>query len=139
VAGRPVAHIGPLRRNAWVSAARLRDLLKLPADPTVASDLAGFEPACLIRGTKDSRHLGADRRCRRRRHASVARGELGLIESCFRPLPLDDNVVGERGRLQAAVPSRHPDPREPSAGLVIAASANTRDAALLTDQFATHV
>lgn len=43
VAGRPVAQIVPLRRDTWVPAARLQDLLKLPADPTLASDLEGFQ------------------------------------------------------------------------------------------------
>lgn len=43
VAGRPVAKIVPLRRDTWVSSARLRDLLKLPADPAFASDLQHFQ------------------------------------------------------------------------------------------------
>lgn len=43
VAGRPVAQIVPLRRNTWVPAAQLQDLLKLPADPTLSADLQGFQ------------------------------------------------------------------------------------------------
>jgi antitoxin (DNA-binding transcriptional repressor) of toxin-antitoxin stability system len=43
VAGRPVAQIVPLQRNTWVPAAQLRDLLKLPDDPTLATDLKGFK------------------------------------------------------------------------------------------------
>jgi prevent-host-death family protein len=43
VAGRPVAQIGPLRRNTWVPAAQLQDLLRLPADPTLAGDLQRFQ------------------------------------------------------------------------------------------------
>lgn len=42
VAGRPVAQIVPLRRNTWVSAAQLQDLVNLPADPTLAGDLQDF-------------------------------------------------------------------------------------------------
>ena len=43
VAGRPVAKIVPLRRNTWVPAAQLQDVLKLPPDPTLATDLEGFQ------------------------------------------------------------------------------------------------
>ena len=43
VAGRPVAQIVPLRRNTWVSAAQLQDLVNLPADPTLARDLQDFQ------------------------------------------------------------------------------------------------
>jgi antitoxin (DNA-binding transcriptional repressor) of toxin-antitoxin stability system len=43
VAGRPVAPIGARRRNTWVPVAQLHDLLKLPSDPTLASDLQGFQ------------------------------------------------------------------------------------------------
>ena len=47
VAGRPVAQIVPLRRNTWVPAAQLKDLLKLPDDPTLATDLQGFTAGLL--------------------------------------------------------------------------------------------
>ena len=43
VAGRPVAQIGPLRRDTWVPTGRLQDLLKLPADPALAADLQAFQ------------------------------------------------------------------------------------------------
>lgn len=43
VAGRPVAQIGPLRRDTWVSTGRLQDLLRLPADPALAADLHVFQ------------------------------------------------------------------------------------------------
>lgn len=57
---------------------------------------------------------------------------LGLIESRFTPLPLDDNVAREWGRLQAAVASRDANPRKRSADLAIAATANVHNAILLT-------
>ncbi|MGH2862310.1 MAG: PIN domain-containing protein [Solirubrobacteraceae bacterium] len=57
---------------------------------------------------------------------------LGLIESRFTPLPLDDKVAREWGRLQAVVASRAANPRNRSADLAIAATANVHDATLLT-------
>ena len=57
---------------------------------------------------------------------------LGLIESRFTPLPLDDKVAREWGRLQAAVASREANPRKRSADLAIAATANVHEATLLT-------
>lgn len=57
---------------------------------------------------------------------------LGLIESRFTPLPLDDKVAREWGRLQAAVASRDANPRKRSADLAIAATANVHDATLVT-------
>ena len=57
---------------------------------------------------------------------------LGLIESRFTPLPLDDRVAREWGRLQAAVASRDANPRKRAADLAIAATANIHDATLLT-------
>jgi predicted nucleic acid-binding protein len=57
---------------------------------------------------------------------------LGLIESRFTPLPLDDRVAREWGRLQAAVASRDANPRKRSADLAIAATANVHNATLLT-------
>ncbi|MGH2872079.1 MAG: PIN domain-containing protein [Solirubrobacteraceae bacterium] len=57
---------------------------------------------------------------------------LGLIESRFTALPLDDKVAREWGRLQAAVASRDANPRKRSADLAIAATANVHDATLLT-------
>lgn len=58
---------------------------------------------------------------------------LGLIEARFPdPLPVDDRVAREWGRLQAAVAARDANPRTRSADLAIAATANVNDAALLT-------
>jgi predicted nucleic acid-binding protein len=57
---------------------------------------------------------------------------LGLIESRFTPLPLDDNVAREWGRLQAAVASRDANRRKRTADLAIAATANVHNATLLT-------
>lgn len=39
VSGRPVAQLGPIRRQHWVDSARLADLWKLPADPALMQDL----------------------------------------------------------------------------------------------------
>ncbi len=42
VAGRPVAQIVPLRRDTWVPGTQLADLLNLPADPMLATELQAF-------------------------------------------------------------------------------------------------
>jgi predicted nucleic acid-binding protein len=58
---------------------------------------------------------------------------LGLIEARYpEPLPIDDRVAREWGRLQAAVRSRGGEPRRRSADLAIAATANVHEAVLLT-------
>ncbi len=58
---------------------------------------------------------------------------LGLIEARFPdPLPVDDRVAREWGRLKAAVAQRGGRPRKRLADLAIAATANVHDAALLT-------
>lgn len=58
---------------------------------------------------------------------------LGLIEARFpAPLPIDDRVAREWGRLQAAVRNRGGQPRRRAADLAIAATANVHDAILLT-------
>jgi toxin FitB len=58
---------------------------------------------------------------------------LGLIEARFPdPLPLDDTVAREWGRLQAAVAQRGGQPRRRLADLAIAATANVYGAPLLT-------
>lgn len=58
---------------------------------------------------------------------------LGLIEARFPdPLPIDDRVAREWGRLQAAVANRGGQPRRRSADLAIAATANVYDAILVT-------
>ena len=59
---------------------------------------------------------------------------LGLLEARFpAPLPIDDRVAREWGRLQAAVMNRGGKPRRRSADLAIAATANVHDAVLLTN------
>lgn len=58
---------------------------------------------------------------------------LGLIEARFPdPLPIDDRVAREWGRLQAAVAQRGGKPRKRSSDLAIAATANVHAATLLT-------
>jgi predicted nucleic acid-binding protein len=57
---------------------------------------------------------------------------LGWIESHFTPLPVDDLVAREWGRLQAAVAARGGQPRRRAADLAIAATANVHHAKLLT-------
>jgi prevent-host-death family protein len=42
VSGRPVAHLGPIRDRAWVGAAKLAELWRLPPDRQLAKDLDGF-------------------------------------------------------------------------------------------------
>lgn len=43
VSGRPVAQLGPIRHGHWVESARLTDIWKLPADPTLIRDLETAE------------------------------------------------------------------------------------------------
>ena len=58
---------------------------------------------------------------------------LGLLEARYPdPLPLDDRVAREWGRLQAAVANRGGRPRARTADLAIAATANVHDAVLVT-------
>ncbi len=58
---------------------------------------------------------------------------LGLIEARFPdPLPIDDRVAREWGRLKAAVSQRGGKPRSRTADLAIAATANAYGATLLT-------
>lgn len=58
---------------------------------------------------------------------------LGLVEARYPdPLPLDDRVAREWGRLQAAVANRGGKPRRRSADLAIAATANVNGAVLVT-------
>jgi predicted nucleic acid-binding protein len=61
-------------------------------------------------------------------------GRLGLLEARYPdPLPVDDRVAREWGRLQAAVATRGGRPRRRSADLAIAATANVHGAVLLTN------
>lgn len=58
---------------------------------------------------------------------------LGLIEARFPdPIPVDDRVAREWGRLQAAVAGRGANPRTRSADLAIAATANVYGVPLLS-------
>jgi predicted nucleic acid-binding protein len=58
---------------------------------------------------------------------------LGLIESRFpAPLPVDDLVAREFGRLQALVKPRRGAPRARHADLILAATASVHDVGLLT-------
>jgi toxin FitB len=57
---------------------------------------------------------------------------LGVIEATFDPLPVDADVARERGRLAAAVAHRGGAPRRRTMDLVIAATANVHQVALLT-------
>lgn len=43
VSGRPVAHLGPLRKRQWVKGAELAALAELPPDPTLMEDIEKFE------------------------------------------------------------------------------------------------
>ncbi len=59
---------------------------------------------------------------------------LGLLEARYPdPLPVDDRVAREWGRLQAAVANRGGKPRRHTADLAIAATANVHDAILVTN------
>jgi predicted nucleic acid-binding protein len=58
---------------------------------------------------------------------------LGLVEARFpSPLPVDDRVAREWGRLKAAVRQRGGQPRKREADLAIAATAIAHDAELVT-------
>jgi toxin FitB len=58
---------------------------------------------------------------------------LGLVESRFPdPLPIDDLVAREWGRLKAAVSQQGGNPRKRTADLAIAATANVQGATLVT-------
>jgi antitoxin (DNA-binding transcriptional repressor) of toxin-antitoxin stability system len=42
VAGRPIAHLGPVHRRQWVSTNDLMDIWRQPVDPGLARDLDDF-------------------------------------------------------------------------------------------------
>lgn len=64
---------------------------------------------------------------------AIRAARMGLIEARFPdPLPLDDRVAREWGRLQAAVSQRGGRPRKRPADLAIAATATVHEAALIT-------
>jgi len=65
---------------------------------------------------------------------AVRATRLGVLEARFPdPLPIDDRVAREWGRLRAAVANRGGQPRRRSADLAIAATANVHDAILVTN------
>ena len=85
-----------------------------------AVSLAELHFGLLVASDDDTRALRAAR--------------LGLIEARYPdPLPIDDRVAREWGRLQAAVANRGGQPRRRSADLAIAATANVHDAVLVTN------
>ncbi|MBS1860371.1 MAG: type II toxin-antitoxin system prevent-host-death family antitoxin [Actinobacteria bacterium] len=43
VSGRPVAHLGPLRKRQWVRGSELAALADLPPDPTLMEEIESFE------------------------------------------------------------------------------------------------
>ncbi len=57
---------------------------------------------------------------------------LGAVEAAFEPLPLDEDVSREWGKLAAAVAQRGGNPRRQVMDLVIAATANVVGVPLLT-------
>jgi predicted nucleic acid-binding protein len=57
---------------------------------------------------------------------------LGVIEATFEPLPIDDEVAREWGRLAASVALRGGTPRKRTVDLAIAATANVYGVPLLT-------
>jgi predicted nucleic acid-binding protein len=57
---------------------------------------------------------------------------LGVVEATFDPLPIDDAVAREWGRLAAAVQERGGRPRRRAVDLAIAATANVAGVPLLT-------
>jgi toxin FitB len=64
---------------------------------------------------------------------AIRAARLGLIEARFPdPLPVDDRVAREWGRLKAAVAQRGGQPRKRMADLAIAATATVQGAKLIT-------
>ena len=65
---------------------------------------------------------------------AVRSTRLGLVEARYPdPLPVDDRVARDWGRLQAAVANRGGNPRKRSADLAIAATAIANKAVLVTN------
>lgn len=83
-----------------------------------AVSLAELHFGLLVAGDDDTRALRSTR--------------LGLLEARYPgPLPVDDRVAREWGRLQAAVANRGANPRARIADLAIAATANVHEAILV--------
>jgi predicted nucleic acid-binding protein len=62
-------------------------------------------------------------------------GQLGFVEAHFDAIPLDEEIARILGQLQAAVSERGANPRKRTADLVIAATAMTHEAVLLTRNY----
>ena len=82
------------------------------------ASLAELHFGVLVAGSEDERARRSQR--------------LGIVESTFDPLPIDDAVAREWGRLAAAVVTRGGKPRRRALDLVIAATANVHKVPLLT-------
>lgn len=94
---------------------------QIPAEPEVAISVVSLAEL----------HFGLQIANEAERANRAAR--LGTIEARFPdPLPVDDRVAREWGRLKAAVAQRGGRPRRRDADLTIAATANVHGAALLT-------
>jgi predicted nucleic acid-binding protein len=114
-----VTTAGPRRAVLDTSVLLAADLAPLPGELAISTaSLAELHFGVLV--TRDD-HIRADRLRR-----------LGLIESRFDALPVDDAVPREYGRLAAAVAAVGRQPSARVMGLLIAATAATHDAALYT-------
>ena len=101
-------------------------------------ELTGITPDVVVKeipGTQRGAILDVDRRrsitgpCRVHWKDGMRR----MLEARYPdPLPVDDRVAREWGRLQAAVARRGGSPRGRNADLAIAATANVHDALLVT-------
>jgi toxin FitB len=96
-----------------------------------ASAPAGVEAAISVASLAEL-HFGVqvaqdpDERARRTQR-------LGAVEAAFDPLPVTVAVAREWGRLAAAVTTRGGQPRRRAVDLVIAATANVHEVALMTE------
>ena len=110
---------GPKRAVLDTSVLLASDLAPLPGELAISTaSLAELHFGVLV--ARDD-HIRADRLRR-----------LGLIESRFDALPVDDAVAREYGRLAAAVAAAGRQPRARVTDLLIAATAAAHDAALYT-------
>ena len=83
-----------------------------------SASLAELHFGVLVAGDPDERARRAQR--------------LGVVEATFDPLPIDDAVAREWGRLAAAVVERGGQPRRRAIDLAIAATANVAGVPLIT-------
>ena len=92
-----------------------------PSDVEAAisvASLAELHFGVLVASSEDERALRTQR--------------LGAIESAFDPLPINDQVAREWGRLAAAVSNRGGQPRRRAIDLALAATATVHGVPLLT-------